>query len=185
MMQRMARKRSPGQPIIRPCDGRVATYGFSYQAMTQLLRWRARSRPGRSGRTRSLRDGRLDDQRRLGCGRRLLPARRRARMGDPDGGRAGAACADAPAFEALMAAAADLSARADHAPALRDAAARSFTHPTTADGSPAIGRFAVYPACRLEGLMPDTPALFVGRLVRYPSEGTLSMHRAFTAPRDA
>ncbi len=165
------------------CDGRVAMYGFSYQAMTQLLALAGAVRAGTKrpdaiapvmGAWTISDDWAADG----GCFRLAGGLGWAIQMAVGQARRA----ADTPAFEALMAAAADVSAgRITPRPSVMPLLDRYAPHYSRwLAGDPAA--FAVSPACRLEGLMPDTPALFVGGWFDILLKGTLAMHHAFTGP---
>ncbi len=165
------------------CDGTVAMYGFSYQAMTQLL---ALAGAAKAGTKRpdaiapamgawTIRDDWAADG---GCfrlagglGWAVQMAVEQARL-----------AADGPAFEALMAAAADVAAgRIRPRPAVMPLLDRYAPHYGLwlADGAAA---FDMAPARALDGLTPDTPALFIGGWFDLMLKGTLAMHAAFAGP---
>ncbi len=182
-MRRTARRRSPGAADHPACDGRVAMYGFSYQAMTQLLGARRRGE-SRHETTDAIApamgawtiDG--DWASEGGCS-----ASRRTRLGDPDGGRAGAARGRPAGLRGAHGRRGRCRGRADPATAGGDAAARPLRRPLPAL---ALGRsraFAMAPARALAGLAPDVPALFVGGWFDIMLKGTLAMHEAFSGPR--
>ncbi|MEJ1158364.1 CocE/NonD family hydrolase [Prosthecomicrobium sp. N25] len=164
-------------------DGRVATYGFSYQAMTQLL---ALAGAGRAGSKRpdavvpimgawDVRDHWVFEGDAFRLGLNQLWA---AQMAAEQARLAG----DAEAHAAL-AAAAQQGMAGGLRPSRPDVLARHGTYghydAWLADDPALWARLS--PARRLAGRRLDVPGLFVGGWLDIMVEGTLAMHRAFAA----
>jgi hypothetical protein len=165
------------------CDGRVAMYGFSYQAMTQLLALAGAMKagtkrpdaivPAMGGWT--IRNDWVADG---GCFRLAGGLGWAIQMAVEQARLAG----DLPAFEVLMTAAAEVSAGIVRArPTVMPLLERYAAHyGRWLTGDP--DAFKIAPSHALEGLALDTPALFVGGWFDIMLKGTLAMHSAFSGP---
>ena len=158
-------------------------YGFSYQAMTQLLALAGAMKAGTKrpdaivpamGAWTMSDDWAAEG----GCFRLAGGLGWAIQMAVEQARLAG----DAPAFGALMAAAADVAAgRIQPRPQIMPLLDRYAAHYRLwLAGEPAA--FAMAPAQAFAGLVPDTPALFVGGWFDIMLKGTLGMHAAFAGP---
>ncbi len=167
------------------CDGRVAMYGFSYQAMTQLLALAGAAKAG-TKRPDAIApamgawtiDG--DWASEGGCFRLAGGLGWAIQMAVEQARLAG----DQPAFEALMAAAADVAAgRIQPRPPVMPLLDRYAAHYRRwLSGDPAA--FAMAPARALAGL-PRCPGALRRRLVRHHAQGDAGDARGLLRPRAA
>ena len=183
---RTARRPSPGPPIFPGGTGQVATYGFSYQAMTQLLALAGAARAGsKTPDAHRAGHGRLERAGRLGLRGRRLPARGQSRLGLPDGRRAGAARRRPRGLHRPGRGGARRALVRRAAGPARGAGAAWSTDSHYASwlaDDPATWE-AIAPAAALEGLRLAAPGLFVGGWLDGMLEGTLATHAAFRGRR--
>jgi putative CocE/NonD family hydrolase len=160
------------------CNGQVATYGFSYQAMTQLLAFAGATKAGTklpdamapamgawSVRDDWVRDG--------GCFRLAAGLSWAIQMAVEQARLAG----DEQAFGALMAAS---TARVEPRPAILPLLDRYAPHYRLWLEDDASHFAAVSPETALEGVQLAVPSIFVGGWFDGMLAGTLAMHRAFS-----